>query len=148
MFKNLILILIFILTALIIYPQDIPNYDMNEIHVFNKGSDNEEIGVNLKAPTMRGPSAFAFDAKGNLYISDMLNDRLQMFDQQFIYSKTFKDSFSKYARQLLIDDNENFLTYYNGEAIAIDDSKGEKKSYLSITESKFKDKTIFSPFLL
>jgi hypothetical protein len=50
------------------------------------GKGKEEVGAfNAGEGAMGGPSAFAFDDKGNIYIADALNNRIQIFSRHGEY---------------------------------------------------------------
>jgi hypothetical protein len=134
-----IVFMLLILDSNIVFAQDIPIVNMELIKAFPAGHGEDQFALCLKCPSESGPTAIAFDKEGNLYISDILAERLVKFDSAFNRKGEYHNGYAKGARQLFVADNGEFITI-NSTTFAVDDSNGNKKFTISLRKSSFNDK--------
>lgn len=136
--KKLLLITIILLVTLNIFAEKYHTYDMEFVITLPTGGGKGKLTIEPYSPYKSGPSAFAFDKKNNLYVSDILAGKLVKFDESYTFVAEYKDCYAAKAKHLFIDDKENFITY-NKLAIKMDTPDLKKKFVVSPFESSYKN---------
>ena len=136
--KKLIIFLIQFLICVTISSEGIPKYNMELANTFSRGGEKHELWTTIKAPSQNGPEAITFDGEGNLYISDLLKERLVKYSQTWQYIGEYINGYAWGTGQLFITDNNEFIKI-NPYSVAIDDSKGNKKASILLYYSEYKN---------
>lgn len=147
MLKTKIVTFLILFSIFVCYSQEYNNYDMELIFIFSTGKAKGSIQVDMHAPSENGPSAFAFDKEGNLYISDILNNRLSKYDNSFKFIQSYTKGLGCAARQLFISNNGEFLIY-NYTTFAVDDNNGLMKILIDFENSLYKFQVSYSPTII
>lgn len=76
------------------------------------GSGNEEVGASKESEGgSRGPLSFAVDNKGNVYICDTVNRRIQVFSPSGAYLSTIPLQKDIFATDIAVDDHGFIYVY-------------------------------------
>lgn len=134
-----LLICLFLTTAMFIFADEYHSYDQELVKTFPIGSGSGEMRIDLMAPSDTGPSAVAFDEKGYLYISDILNSRVLVYAPGFELEKELVDLYGVYAKQLVVSRDNYLLTYSYHFSFRIDNFQGEKKAAVYLRNSEYRN---------
>ena len=93
--KKAFLLTLILLISFQILGQDIFKYDMELVHTFTRGKGKDQLMTVTHVPSQNGPTAFTFDKKGNLYISNTVMDRLVKFDINYKFVEEYLNVFNK-----------------------------------------------------
>ena len=86
-----------------------------------------------------GPTAFCFDSDGNLVVSDTVNKRISIFDQNWQPLKTIELDYSFGAYRMEIDTKGNFIGYYGKSGIKKIDAEGNTHLFLYVAGEEIAD---------
>ena len=98
------------------------------------GSGKGEIGVSFGGEgAIIGPRAFAVDDKGNIYVYDTLNNRVQIYSPNGQYQSTvpLKEEYSGMFRDMVVD-NSGFIYLFDGQMLYQYDPKGNVRSLTGV----------------
>lgn len=137
--KKLLLVVIVLFIACILNAKEFNTYSMELVVLLPDGEGRGKIWAEMVGPGQDNPSAFVFDKEGNLYISDMIQDKLLKFDRNFDFIAEFFDCYAANAEQLYIDDSGEFISLNNDVSISVDTSSLKKKSFVSLWDSQYKE---------
>jgi sugar lactone lactonase YvrE len=139
-----IVLMFLIFTSNMLFSQDIPTLNMELAKTFPMGRGEEKLSLCLQCPSETGPSAISFDKNDNLFISDILAERLVKYDSAFNFKEEYRDGYANSANQLFISDDGEFITLIH-TTIAVDDANGKKKFIVALLDSPFKNQIPSNP---
>ena len=118
--KKYIIIPFLFLSLSILHASDIREHELEFITELAIGNIPGEIGINLLAPSEQGPSSFAFDNNGYLYISDIINNKMIIYNSSYQFERELDNGCI--ANQLFID---NMIFCFNTYNFKIYNMSGE-----------------------
>lgn len=129
--KSLLLIMILICFKLF---SQLSSYELEVFKTIAVGKELGEIGWAGSKPSIGAaysPSTFSFNKKGEVYIPDLVNKRINIYDSNLNYLRTIVDSDNKarshHAIKIVFTDDESFFSV----------------SYNSLVKSQNDGKTLF-----
>jgi len=131
--RNLFVILFLIVIQYVMVAEKYHTYNLELVATLPVGEEEGMIRIDVSS-LEPGPTAFAFDREGNIYISDVLNRKLIKYDKNGKFIKEFPKTFSSNAQQLFINENGDIITYFESSfGFACEDSNGNKKFVIDLT---------------
>jgi len=126
-FLGVILINLFCVSALVCQAGEV--YQKKISVVVNPGNTQRALGLSQTTQEMvqqadipsAGPESFFVDARGNTYICDTLNQRIQVFSTQGVYQTTINLAPETVASDVVVDGQGNLYVY--------DDVQGKLSQY-------------------
>ena len=121
--KYIFLISVYIISNFYCYCEEINKYQFRKIKIISIGSEPGHIGYDkslIPAGVTPGPSTFKFNKDGNIYIPDRVNERINIYNNQFEYSYTIIEKNKKQVHETYhfkIDKNNNIIAKITGEGI-------------------------------
>lgn len=90
--------------------RNLPTFTLERVKHFTVGRNRGELDVNINFSERNGPANMAFDSEGNLYIADILNNRLVKFDPQFNYITDYENCYAPGIEQFFIRERGGYKT--------------------------------------
>lgn len=101
------------------------------------GSGKGEVGaVDAGEGAIIGPKSFTVDDKGNIYICDTVNERIQVFSSNGKYLSTISFKKGTFAEDIDID-KQGFVYVYNRVKLYQYDKKGNIVTSIDVDESRW-----------
>ncbi|MDC7125258.1 MAG: hypothetical protein PQJ46_06815 [Spirochaetales bacterium] len=131
--KNLFLI-VFVLIASIVSAQEYIAENPEIVTVFPCGTNEGQLGYN-DIDEFCGPRAFCFNSNKELVINDYVNERICIFNQDFVFLKSIKLDNYMVGNRIEVN-SDNFISYYGYTGIQKFNKEGYTVFKIDLRHSK------------